>query len=48
MRYGQFIHGLKLAKIELDRKVLSEMAIHDPEAFDQVVELAKQAMPAAA
>ncbi len=48
MRYGQFIHGLKLAKIELDRKVLSEMAIHDPEGFDQVVELAKQAMPAAA
>ena len=48
LRYSQFIHGLKGAKIELDRKILSDMAIHDPEAFDQIVELAKQALPTAA
>lgn len=47
LRYGQFIHALKEAKIELDRKILADMAVHDPEAFDQVVELAKQALPAA-
>jgi large subunit ribosomal protein L20 len=39
---------LKRAHVELDRKMLSEMAVHDPEAFDQVVELAKQSLPAPA
>src|SRR5512134_1544253 len=34
IRYSQFIDGLKRAQIELDRKSLSEMAIHDPAAFD--------------
>ena len=48
LRYSEFIHGLNLAKIQLDRKVLSEMAIHDPEAFDQIVGLVKDALPAAA
>ena len=48
IRYSEFLHGLKLAKIELDRKMLAEMAVSDPEAFDQVVELAKGALPAAA
>ncbi len=43
MRYGEFICGLKKAGIELDRKQLSEMAIHDPAAFDQIVEKAKSA-----
>lgn len=47
IRYSEFIHGLKQAQIELDRKMLAEMAVHDPEAFDQVVELVKQALPAA-
>ena len=32
LRYSEFIHGLEKAKIELDRKTLSEMAIHDPPA----------------
>ena len=36
-RYSEFICGLKKAGIELDRRTLSEMAIHDPVAFDQVV-----------
>lgn len=44
IRYSQFIHGLKLAKIDLNRKMLSELAIHDPEAFTAIVELAKQAL----
>ena len=47
LRYSEFVHGLKEAKIELDRKILADMAVRDPEAFDQVVELAKQALPAA-
>lgn len=46
IRYSQFIHGLKLAKIELDRKQLSEIAIRDPQAFDAIVEQAKAAIPA--
>ncbi|UCD12128.1 MAG: 50S ribosomal protein L20 [Nitrospinaceae bacterium] len=33
LTYSKFMHGLKLANIELDRKVLSEMAIHNPESF---------------
>ena len=46
LRFSQFVHGLTLAKIELDRKVLSDLAISDPEAFAQIVELAKTALPA--
>lgn len=44
MRYSQFVNGLKKASIELDRKMLSEIAIHDPSAFDTIVEEAKQAL----
>lgn len=43
LRYGEFICGLKKTGIELDRKQLSEMAIHDPAAFDQIVEKVKAA-----
>ena len=43
MRYSEFIAGLKKAGIELDRKQLSELAIHDPAAFDTVVEQVKAA-----
>lgn len=46
MRYSEFIHGLTKAGIEIDRKSLSEMAIHDPPAFDAVVEQAKSALTA--
>ena len=48
LRYSQFIAGLKAAKIVLDRKILAEMAVNDPPAFDQVVELVKQHVPATA
>ena len=37
MRYSRLIHGLRLARIGLDRKSLSELAIHDPETFDAIV-----------
>lgn len=36
LRYSRFVHGLKLAQIGLDRKSLSEVAIHDPETFDAI------------
>jgi len=36
LRYSRLIHGLKLAKIQLDRKSLSELAIHDPETLDAI------------
>lgn len=41
MTYSQFIAGLKGAGIDLNRKQLSELAIHDPAAFDALVEEAK-------
>jgi large subunit ribosomal protein L20 len=45
LRYSEFIHGLQLAMVSLDRKSLSETAIHDPAAFDQLVALAKEHLP---
>jgi len=44
MRYSEFIAGLKNANIELDRKILSDMAVADPQGFEQVVALAKKAL----
>lgn len=44
INYSRFINGLKKANIELDRKTLSELAIHDPAAFGQIVEQAKAAL----
>ena len=44
MTYSQFINGLKKAEIELDRKVLSDLAIHDKAAFAKLVEAAKAAL----
>lgn len=39
--YSKLMHGLKLAGVEVNRKMLSEMAIHDPAGFTQLVEVAK-------
>jgi len=39
--YSRLINGLKLAGVNVNRKMLSEMAIHDPEGFKQIVEVAK-------
>lgn len=46
IRYGQMIAGLQQASVELNRKTLSNLAIHDPEAFTKLVELAKKHFPA--
>jgi large subunit ribosomal protein L20 len=43
MSYSTFVAGLKRAGVELDRKQLSELAIHDPSAFDALVEEARGA-----
>ena len=43
IRYSQFINGYKKANIQLNRKVLSEIAITDPKGFDAIVEAAKAA-----
>jgi large subunit ribosomal protein L20 len=41
LRYSRYIYGLKLANITLDRKSLSEIAIHDPETFDSITTLVR-------
>lgn len=46
LRYSEFIHGLKKANIELDRKTLSEMAIADKDGFKAVCEQVKTALAA--
>lgn len=46
MRYSEFMHGLQLSHIMLDRKSLSEIAIHDPAAFDKLVEIVKATLAA--
>ena len=43
MNYSSFMHGLKVANIEINRKMLAEMAISNPAAFTQLVEIAKKA-----
>ena len=43
IRYSQFINGCKKANIQLNRKMLSEIAIDDPAGFDAIVEAAKRA-----
>ena len=48
LRYSEFIHGLKLANIELDRKTLSEMAIHDEAGFKDVCDQVKETLAGAA
>ncbi len=44
LRYSEFIHGLHEAKIELDRRTLAEMAVHDPEGFNRVVAQVKETL----
>ena len=43
MNYSTFMHGLKVAGIQINRKMLSEMAIHDAAAFAKLAEIAKKA-----
>ena len=46
MSYSQFIHGMQLAGIELDRKVLADIAVRDPETFSRFAEAAREASAA--
>lgn len=46
VRYGEFMNGLNKAGIELNRKVLSELAIHEPDSFKELVAKAKAALEA--
>ena len=48
MTYNRFIQGLKAADVEVDRRMLAEMAVNDPEAFAALVDTAKGALPATA
>ena len=48
IRYSQFIHGLALANVALNRKSLSELAIHNPNVFDELVKIAEASIPAPA
>ncbi|NBU22452.1 MAG: 50S ribosomal protein L20 [Actinobacteria bacterium] len=45
MTYNRFIQGLQLAGIEVDRRILSDLAIHDPKTFASLVASAKAALP---
>lgn len=42
LSYSKFINGLKLADVQINRKMLSELAIHDEQAFKELVDLAKE------
>lgn len=46
LSYSAFINGLKRAEVDLDRKVLSDLAVNDPAAFAKLVELAKEKLSA--
>ena len=46
MSYSQFMHGMRLAEIELDRKILADIAVRDPETFRRFAERAREAAAA--
>ncbi|MDP4689809.1 MAG: 50S ribosomal protein L20 [Candidatus Nanopelagicales bacterium] len=48
MTYNRFIQGLKAADVQVDRRMLAEIAVSDPAAFDVIVEMARKALPASA
>jgi large subunit ribosomal protein L20 len=48
LTYGQFMHGLKLAGVDLDRKVLADIAMHEADAFRAIIAQAHAALPAPA
>src|SRR5215472_17318813 len=48
LRYSQFIAGLLRAQVELNRKTLANLAVHDPDTFTKLVELAKANLPTTA
>ena len=44
LSYSQFAHGLRKAGVEVDRKILADMAVRDPAAFSKVVDVAKEVL----
>src|SRR5262245_66411061 len=48
LTYSQFMHGIKLAGLDLDRKVLSDLAVREPEAFQAIAATARAALSAKA
>lgn len=44
LTYSRFINGLSKAEIEIDRKVLADLAVHEPDAFNSIVDQAKAAL----
>lgn len=47
MTYNRFIQGLRLANVDIDRRVLADLAVNDPAAFKSLVEIARKAVSAA-
>ncbi len=47
LTYGQFIHGLKLAQVEVNRKMLADLAVREPQAFARLIDLAREHLDAA-
>ena len=45
LTYNRFIQGLRLAEVEVDRKILADLAVSDPKAFAALVEVARAALP---
>jgi large subunit ribosomal protein L20 len=41
LNYSQFVHGLRLANVQVDRKVLAGLAVHDPATFTRLTDMAK-------
>ena len=46
MTYSRFMQGLRLAEVDVNRKMLADIAVHDSDKFQQLVELAKSKLPA--
>ena len=46
LTYNRFIQGMKVAGLEVDRRMLAELAVNDPKAFSAIVEIARGALPA--
>lgn len=45
LRYSELISGLQRAQVALDRKVLADLAVHDPDTFGKIVDLAREHLP---
>ena len=46
MSYSRLIHGLKMANVEIDRKIMADLAVRDADAFAEIVQVAKDALAA--